>query len=75
MKSKPLEQRITFFRKAVLNNMKTFKGGNPLNIVKKKNFKEDTQVMQLFFNMKIFKYISHVMLKILKGGSLWNKTL
>ena len=32
-KSKPLEQRITFFRKAVLKNMKTFKGGNPLNIV------------------------------------------
>ena len=32
-KSKPLEQRITLFRKAVLKNMKTFKGGNPLNIV------------------------------------------
>jgi len=56
--------------------MKTFKGGNPLNIVFKKSFKEDTQVMQLFFNMKIFKeYISHAMLKILKGGSLWSKTL
>lgn len=32
--------------------------------------------MQLFFNIKIFKeYISHAMLKILKGGSLWSKTL
>ena len=42
----------------------------------KKNFEKDTQIMQLFFNMKIFKeYISHAMLKILKGGSLWNKTL
>ena len=63
------------FQKSSTQKHENIQRGKSFKYCLKKNFKEDTQVMQLFFNMKIFKYISHAMLKILKGGSLWSKTL
>ena len=64
------------FQKSSTQKHENIQRGKSFKYCLKKNFKEDTQVMQLFFNLKIFKeYISHAMLKIPKGGSVWSKTL
>lgn len=71
-----LAERI-YSWKTSLCTMKTFEGGKSFKYCfLKKSFKEDTQDTQMFFNMKIFKeYISHAILKILKGGSFGKQTL